>query len=146
MQGTDAIYEVTNDAPRDWTKNMAGYTMSNNVETRIGGNFRVPEDFVSGMTVKAIIITPVSGNIQQQNDANHGAAGENYNNHSVTYGPSADALTADQLAETASMSLTNAATGDNVSLMYTRDGGHASDTLGASAWFLGWLVEYTADS
>lgn len=124
-----------------------GGVAENNQETTLFGYFAVPNDFVSGMTVKAVVIAQgASGNLYGLQNATYGADGEAYNTHTVSGSLAAVALTSDQRKTVYSMSLTDAAVGDLVAVEFFRDGNDALDTVSADVYLMGFLVEYTADS
>ena len=110
------------------------------------GNFIVPSDFASTMTVKAVMYTGSSGNCYGYLQAQYGAAGENYTAHSGTTGSTTAALTANQIGAVYELSLSSAAVGDYVFLTLQRDSSNASDTVEATIYLIGFLVSYTADS
>jgi len=111
------------------------------------GAFVVPTDFVSDMVVKAIIMGEGDpGNCWLGADAYYCADGEAWNAHTATF---VDAAIADPgngiLAEVCQMNLAAAAVGDSVELEFKRTGGAGGDTSTNDIYFLGWIVEYTAD-
>ena len=112
----------------------------------IFGGFHVPEDFASGMSVKACIIPYDTGNVYSKNTSSYQAHGEAMNTHTSngTYGTTA--ITSGYYYEINSLSLSSVAKNDFVRLQWRRDGTHASDTVGGSIMVYGWLVSYTADS
>ena len=126
-----------------------GFTLEDGAYDTVIGSFRVPEDFVSGMTVKAIVWPWAnSGNMYSRNTANYAAAGENAQStpHTASVGFAAVALTAYLISEVQSLSLASAAIGDYVMLEFDRDATNALDTLSERVKLMGWIVEYTADS
>lgn len=125
--------------------NSDGMECPDGKQCTLAGFFIVPNDFVSGMTVKAIWWALSSGNAYLYHYTDYGAIGESYSQHDVYTNSAAVALTTLQSA-VQSHSLTSAAVGDIVGCSVNRNGGHASDTINDSCYFRGWLVEYTADS
>jgi hypothetical protein len=125
----------------------AGFEINNTSIYVAFGEFIVPRDFVSGMTVKAVFQPGGSGNAYVKSEARYGASGEAYSNHTDDDGGyAAIAVTNALLSVVQSVSLSNAAIGDYVTMTWYRDGTHGSDTVEAFIYFKGWLVEYTADS
>ncbi len=110
------------------------------------GHFMVPSDFVSGMTVTAVVYPLATGNIYSRNLADYGACGEAYNAHSDSVGLAAVAVTWAEMECIQVVPLTNEAIGDIVHLTFRRDASNALDTINAGVDFPGWIVEYTADS
>jgi len=110
------------------------------------GHFTVPSDFVSDMTVKAVIYPAGTGNVYSSHTAYLGAAGEAIGTHTVATGNQAVAVTANQYSVIQSLALVDAAAGDYIFVSYLRAGGNALDTVGAAVHMMGFLVEYTADS
>jgi len=130
------VPEATHGLPMVDAKSVSAY-----------GRFKVPADFLSGMTVKALFEpATASGNLSYQVAAQYGAVGEAFNNHTDASGGQVTAVTADVLNAPYTLALTNVAAGDIVSLSAARDGGDASDTLGVVVFFAGFVVEYTAGS
>jgi len=123
-----------------------GLILVDGVSDSANGAFYVPSDFVSGMTVKAVLLAPSSGNIYSFNGAYHGAVGEDHNAHFVVENYAAVALTLNQRAEIQTLTLNDIAAGDYVTLTYIRNAASASDTINNYAHITGWIVEYTADS
>lgn len=116
------------------------------VSDSVNGIFRVPSDYVSGMTIKAVLQATASGNIYSTNVAYYAADGESYNASNVTVGPAAVALTIDDIDEIQSLNMAGVALGDYINLYFSRYGGDGNDTINANVLFFGWVVEYTADS
>lgn len=123
-----------------------GALCENNQNTVIHGWFAVPNDFVSGMTAKAVVIALATGNVYVINTAAYGADGENYLTHSAGGTPAAISVSTDLRKVIASISLSSAAIGDLVALEFSRDATNVLDTVSGDVYFMGWLVEYTADS
>lgn len=110
------------------------------------GHFHVPEYFVTGMTVTAMLIPAGTGNIRAQNSARYGACGAAASSHADSPAFGTEAVTADDRECVRSLSITSAATGDIVGMHFIRDGNNELDTIGDEVSFFGWIVEYTADS
>jgi hypothetical protein len=124
-----------------------GWILTDNKVCYGWGDFYTPADFVSGLTVKAVVYsTPAGGDIYCEHYGAHGAVDEAYATHAVTVAAGAIAVGAAVLAEIASLALSALAAGDYVSLRFARDGTNGADSLNADAYFKGWIVSYTADS
>jgi len=122
-----------------------GWLMADTVSTYAFGEFYIPSDYASGMTVVAVIHTPSAGNAYLTHTAYYAAPGEAYNAASTVSAASAVALLADKLTEVKPLTLSGIAAGDYVTLKLLREGGNAKDTVNNSVYLKGWLVSYTAD-
>jgi len=107
------------------------------------GRFVVPQDFISDLSVQAIITPLSSGNIYCAHFVEYGAIGEPASNHEDFYDWTTISLTASQQNAVANVNV-SAVIDDIVSLAFHRDTKHASDD-GYALRFHGWLVEYTAE-
>lgn len=125
-----------------------GTSCPDNVSTSLYGAFRVPADFASSMTIKAVLVNNTgSGNIYHSSDAEWGAVGEVANSGSASFAAAAEAMSGYKVVyELASFDCPGIAVNDNVGLRYIRRGANMYDTLGNWVSFMGWLVSYTADS
>jgi len=124
-----------------------GFQLADNKSCECRGHFVVPKDFASGMTIKAIVSAAVaSGNIYATNVATYGALDEAIDTHTAGSGYSATAIVGDEWDAINNESLASAAVDDVVNVYCIRNATHASDTVSAVVYFVGWLVEYTADS
>jgi len=110
------------------------------------GWFQVPEDYESGLTVKAVLQGSTGTfNVYGKVEYFAGAAGEVYNNHSnspVAYAVAAVTTNRDVYYAT---TLTNVTAGDFVGLQFVRAGADPLDTAFA-VYVTGFEVTYTADS
>lgn len=126
---------------------VVGYTLTETSLSSGYGNFLIPQDFASGMTIKPIFYgTAGAGDVYYKTDVQYGAVGEAYNNHAHSGSYAALTVTADVWQVGASVSLTSGAADDLVSMRFYRDGTNGSDTFNGAFYFLGFIVEYTADS
>lgn len=112
--------------------------------------FKVPDDFVSFTSLKAVwICTAAGGNMAWSLHIDWAAAGEAYKTHTestsagVTATGGANIINA-QESPTAAV-LSGLASGDYVGANFYRDGAHADDTLGQDVFLLGLLFTYTAE-
>lgn len=108
------------------------------------GHFSLPADYASNMTVEPCLLSESSGNVVCVNILNYGADGENVQTHVDTSGPSAVAIVSQKRNLVQSVSVTSAAAGDMISIIFTRSGADASDTVNDEVRISGWLVEYKA--
>jgi len=129
--------------PHVWPQ---GWDLADAIVRAVVGDGRIPTDFVSGATVSALVQSGANGNVWVNHIAHCGAVGEDYSIHTVTSGAAAVAVVANQQALITPLNLAAAALGDYLHLWFWRDGTNGSDTTTASLHFLGWLLEYTADS
>jgi len=112
--------------------------------------FRVPSDFVSFVSMKAVwISSAASGNMCWLLNANYGASGESFMAHS-DYPPIAVTATGGSgiinVQEPANaLALANIAKGDYCGIVFGRDAINAADTLDASVYLLGLLFTYLAE-
>jgi hypothetical protein len=132
--------------PGSGTYDIRGLGMADGSARYGYGCFHCPQDYVSGLTVKAIIIPDASGNICYTSTADYGAVGENWFTHSENHPFDIAAVIINQHNLVGTLSLVSLAVGDIVHLAFEREGADPSDTLSAPAYCSGWLVEYTADS
>lgn len=123
-----------------------GVTLADNTELVAYGFFRVPTDFVSGLTVTPIVRPNASGNLRWDQRAYAAAVGEEYTNHSHSTAVNTLAVTGSQINALTALSVSSAAAADYISMDLTRYGDNPADTIGNSISLVGWLVSYTADS
>lgn len=110
------------------------------------GALTLPPDFVSGMTVKAVVVGSLTGTAVLTNRVYYAAAGQNRHTHTQQLLDQPTALTMSLVTEVLPITLSDVAAGDHIRLIFYRDGTNGSDTIAAPVYFYGWLVEYTADS
>jgi len=110
------------------------------------GSFSVPVDFVSTMTVSAVVTSDSSGYCYASQEANYGAAGEIINKHTASAGVLASEIVAGRRNVINTTALASAAVGDYVNLLLGRFGDDIRDTVNGDVRLMGWLVSYTADS
>ena len=121
-------------------------------EPHVYFTMKVPDDFVSFISVKAIWFSAaVSGNMRWRIAADFASCGEicNANNseESLGYGQTAtggDRIINCQLPVNA-LTLPALAKGDHIGLVFNRQGSSASDTLDTSVELMGLLFTYTAE-
>ena len=125
-----------------------GYTVNYSDDAPAGviGFFTVPEDFLSGMSVEAVIAgTDGSGNIRVMVDAQYGSDGESVITHTESTGYSTEAVVIGQFSYMKTLVLASVAKGDMVALVTSRSTTHVDDDDIAVDMY-GWIVSYTADS
>lgn len=102
----------------------------------------VPNDFVAGMTVKAVVVPSANGNIYGILGTGYGQCAESHEQHANDSGYSAVAVTQDNNNCIQQVSLVNAAKGDILRITYRRDAVDALDTVDADVACTGFIVEY----
>jgi hypothetical protein len=137
--------------PSDWTPSIVlqdnGLIMDASLASAImRGYFKVPSDFVSGMTVSGVVVPGGTGNMYGFLSANYGADGELATTHTNTTGLIAEAVTLNQISVVYPLSLASAAAGDYVQIRFERRSTDPLDTVTADIYCRGIMVSYTADS
>lgn len=122
-----------------------GPEMTDAKQTYARGNFIVPSDFSSDMSISAVVYPSATGNVYARNNVYYGAIGEAWNNHTDSNGShAAVGVTQYEREEILSLSLSSVAVGDHVLLEFDRNATSALDTINTDLSVLGWLVTYTA--
>ena len=134
----------------------AGWPLGNAVDTRVFGNFYVPSDFASGMTITMIVshsdFSGAEGGATSDGVfrmySYYGAVDQAGDTHSEDTGATTVALHKPSLIEDVLVdTLTDVAAGDYVSIEASREGDAVADTCDSTYFnFVGFLVSYTADS
>lgn len=107
------------------------------------GQFYVPDEYGENMTITPIVRCSASGDGYFRHYVRYGAITESYDNHVDNTSFAAETLSGSNANEQLTTTTTSSiATGDYVSLQLERDGTHASDTLSATVYCVGWLVSY----
>lgn len=138
-------YDATTDAPIIQGANP-GIAFADPDSCYGVGQFIVPNDFASGLTVSAVVIAAASGDAYVSSDVVYGALGQAIGTHTAATAIAAVALTADLLTAVCATSLASAAIGDIVGYTFVRDATNVLDTIGDTVLVVGLLVSYTADS
>ena len=129
---------------------ILGWEVVDATQTTVIGHFRVPADFVSGMTVAPVVCSNNNGNLWARSHIYYEANGEDFGTHEDDTGWGAVAVTAgvagDKTQEIQSQALSAEAIGDYVHCWWSRAGADVNDTVNAGITMFGWLVSYTADS
>jgi len=137
------IFTSETDGWRDMFKNENFADASDKSE---GVVFQVPADFVSLISVHAVVIPAASGNLRHKSDVMFAAAGESYGTHNNAGAYGDEAVVQWRMEELVDISsqFTNLAALDYVGLRFYREGTHANDTVNDSVAFLGFVFKYTA--
>ena len=124
-----------------------GWPVSNTEHITCDGAFAVSSDFASGMTVKGLVYANGTGNMYSRLTVEYGAVGEDEANHTSNVAIAPVAVTSGDICVVCTSSMTSAAVGDVVSVRWGREAQNALDTVDTGLnYFMGFLVEYTADS
>lgn len=112
--------------------------------------FKVPDDFVSFVSVKAVWSSPAaSGNMFWTLNSHYGAAGEAYNAHGETPGvgelATGGANVINVQTSPTALTLADLAGGDYVGIKFDRRGSGPEDSLNADVSLLGILFTYIAE-
>lgn len=110
------------------------------------GDFYVPDEFVSDLYVRAVIISAANGNCRQSLACNYGGDTENASTHSASYAATDVAVVANVVKVCGPLNLAGAAVGDVVGVTFIREGDHVNDTVGDLVYVKGFWVYYMADS
>ena len=123
---------------------LAGSTMADGQVDSCAFTTVIPTDF-NTLTKGVVVLSPSgTGNIYRRVITEWGASGESEFEHSDTIAYAAvAAVNAQFLDDDVSAAFTGIAAGDRLGFLWTRDGSHASDTIGAAVTVYGLLLEYT---
>jgi hypothetical protein len=122
-----------------------GFEMTDGVTTGVQGFFMVPTDYVSGMTVKPVVVADASGDARFSGTWIRGGIGGVWT--STVQAQAVFALTLDINATPYTLAEpTSLAVGDICRLIISRFAADASDTIGNLVNAAGWIVEYTASN
>jgi hypothetical protein len=113
--------------------------------TAVHGAFTVPPDYVSGMTIKALVQPHASANVYSSHTEIHAAVGETSGTHTSTVASAAVAVTT-VICAIQTLTPSSVTAGDVFYLEYLRTGDNGADTISDYVSFFGFLVSYTADS
>ena len=122
--------------------NYDAVQMLDGVDVVVGVKFPLPSGFnVATWHVEALVVAGGTGDMRRSVSASCHAPGELYNAHTGTIvaGEVAVVINVDTQVSVLA-ALAGATAGDIVGVEFTRHGGHASDTVGATCWFLGILI------
>ena len=140
---------ANNMTPGEYATPLYATILTDGSAHKIALNFKLPDDFVSFISVKLVWISAAeSGNMYWALAATYRASGESYVIHSD--GPAAGVTATGgsgkfNVQEPANaLTLSNLALGDYVSIYAQRTGSHADDTLNNDVYAVGLLFTYTA--
>lgn len=138
---------VTNTSNPIHGSDERGWELDDGVLTLVLGDWYVPADYVSGLTIVAVVqCDGASGNIYGKLDTYMGADDQAYNTHNDATGYSAVAAT-EALNEILSVNVSSVAAGDYVTCRLARNATSGTDTFNSGKVFLkGFRASYTADS
>ena len=123
-----------------------GLDMIDNKVCEIVGAWKLPEDYVSGLTIQGIVYPNATGNAYMKLDVCAGADGEDLFTHTGTDAISAIAVTASQLNVIMSVDMSaSVSAGDYLAFNMQRDGTDVLDTVGNSVYGFGFLLTYTSN-
>jgi hypothetical protein len=127
-----------------------GVTLTDAKHCKAFGQFALPADWISGLSVKAVVYTGggVTGDFYGDLVVEYGACGEAPDTHSDSVGAGTVAIaTASRNNCILQVTPASLAAGDIISFTLERDATNAADTLNSSnVNCAGFLVTYTADS
>jgi len=128
-----------------------GWPLADAVDTECFGAFKVPADFDGiFMSVTPVFVPNAAGggnSVLITNNAEFGAVGEAPDTHTDTSGAVLSPIGAVVIMHLADIALNpDVAVEDYVTLRLFRDGDGAGDNYANTLFFMGWWVEYTADS
>ena len=123
-----------------------GWHLPTAVDARAFLNFRIPDNYISGLQITPIVVeSVVNGNVRLDLNADYGTCSEIRTMHNDSSLANVVAITnATRRLCLTSMTtiLASAALGDFVSVYFRRDGTHGTDTLASVLPAPGILVEY----
>jgi len=132
------------------TAHAPNVSLPNDERSQGGATTAVPSDYLSGMTIKALIESPATGNIYGQTYAYWGECGGSYQSGSSTSGYIADSISGGSgyynCLTPLSVAVPVGANENILNVTYRREGADPLDTLNERARLYGWIMEYTADS
>lgn len=125
-------------------------TIDDETTSKIHHTFKVPDDFVSFVSVKAVWgATVAAGNMRWGFYTNYAAAGEDWTTHADSPGLGETATGGVKILNVQEpanpLTLVNLAAGDYVGVDFVREGGHEDDTLDTTVKFIGILFTYMAE-
>lgn len=125
---------------------QAGWTMIDAKLTLCYAWLQLPPDWVSGLTVKAVVESTASGYVYTTGNVRVGKAGQAYTTHSDSKAGGVEAVTANQIAELCTVTPSSLEAGDYLHMLFQRDATQVGDDTSVDLYFKGFLVSYTADS
>lgn len=143
-------YNVTDVADVGRGEDWQGVIMPDAKLSQAGATFVVPDDYLSGLSVRAVFVSDTwvgtALSIYVKQEFRYGSIGESASVHS-SLGAYAQLLaTIGELIAIPATTLSSVTAGDIVNCAAYRDATDVNDDTSADAWFVGFLVSYTADS
>ncbi len=123
--------------------NAAGVPLTTGVNSSVYGSFFYPSDYVSDLSVKAVITASGNGDVRVGQELVWVAEGDEL---SFSYGSTTKTLANAPDLIYILEAVNVGSPGDIGKLSFDRVGEHAEDTLASPMHFFGWIVSYTADS
>lgn len=112
----------------------------------VTATFIVPDDYASGLNVEAVVVPWAAGNLRAFSSYGYGQCGEAWDTNIGGLDWQTVAVTHREYNCIMAETMPGSTVGDIVTCHFRRDGLAISDTINAAVYFLGWIVEYTADS
>lgn len=140
-------YVGQNQTDATWVfRSDIGVFLADNKVTSCYGEFSLPVDFVDGstLTITAVVVCAVNGNIYSSGVAYGGGLNQQYQTNTDFSFAAAYPIVANDNNPTSVIS-TVQWLGNLVKLSFTRDATNPLDTLNFSAYLCGWLVEYQSN-
>lgn len=132
----EVSYDYTD---KDWE-------LPDGLTTAWAAHWRVPEDFVSDLKVRAVVTADSAGDMYASATCDYGAEGESDSQHTASFASTAITLSSLTLTEITEMTLSDAAIGDYIECVFYRYGGNVGDTIGDIVRLYAVIAEYTSDS
>lgn len=124
---------------------MLGWPMPDALSSTAYGNFYLPADFVSDLTIKAVGSPNAAGDAYLRLAAYHQAANEAaITTHSDLTGYTAITLVKWRWHEAQTLTPTNVTAGDYFQITLERDATDPLDTISDNVFISGWLITYTS--
>lgn len=133
---------VGTNGPTELGAGYNGYPLPDAANEAAAAQFIVPSDYVSGMTIEAVVISPSSGNAVVTLAVGGGQCGEGISTNSFSEGPNTEAITLDTITCIFSLDITGVTRGDILWASILRTGTDGSDTLADDLYSVGFTYEY----
>lgn len=126
--------------------NYQGWPFADGKFCRATGNFFVPSDYVSGLTISGVVVPAANGDIADYLAESHGKDGEAWNTHTADTGALTTAVVSGEINKLTALTAATVEAGDYFSLEFVRQANLAGDTINAQVNFMGFLISYRAGS
>lgn len=125
-----------------------GPSFPDNKDCEAYGQWQVPQDYVSGLTIDCVVLHQIAGPRNVYAGAFHysGKLTEDQDANSDSFAVAAISVTGNTLTAIARVTPAAPEIGDIFQLKGFRTGSNVLDTVGNVVSFLGWIATYTADS